>query len=135
MILMSVKHEITAEALRGDGFRTLHAGDDYDYKFTINRGGSPLNLSGSSKIWFTVKEDAIQGDTDAKLQLTSDSALQIEITDPVAGEFTVKFRSSTTEDIEGEWLYDLQIKIDDGTVLTVAYGAIEFLTNITRSVT
>lgn len=132
---MSIKYDITASSLQSGGFRVLHAGDDYSHTFSVTRGGSNLDLSGSAKIWFTVKEDSVQADTAAKLQLTTDSVSEIEITDPVAGQFIVKFGSSTTEDLEGEWLYDLQVKLDDDTVITIAYGAIEFLTNITRSVT
>ena len=131
---MSSKIDITASALQNSGFRAIHAGDDYDYQITITRAGSPLPLTGSTKVWFTVKEDSVQSDSLAKLQLTSDDSSQVEITDAVAGELVVKFRSSSTSDIEGEWLYDLQVKLDSGAVITVAYGVIEFLPNITRSV-
>jgi hypothetical protein len=134
---MSTQYHITAENLHQNGYRALHAGDSYDHNFTVTRGGSALDLSGA-KLWFTIKEDSTQEDADAKLQLTSDDTAEIEVTDAVAGEFTVKFRGTglkSTEDLEGTWEYDLQAKLGDvaGTILTLAYGDIEFLKNITRA--
>ena len=109
----------------------------YDYSFSITRGGSVLDLSGA-KIWFTVKEHALDNDTDAKLQLVSDVSSEIQITNAAGGEFTVKFRGSgasqkNTSDLEGEWIYDIQVLLNDGTIITAAYGTIEFLKNITRA--
>lgn len=136
---MSVNYDIVSERLRANSYRPLHAGDDYDHKFTATRGGVALDLTGA-KIWLTIKENSVELDSEAKLQLTSDSSDEIEITNAVNGEFTVKFRgtgSKSTEDLEGEWLYDLQVKLGAPaeTLITLVYGKIEFLINLTRSTT
>jgi hypothetical protein len=134
---MSVDFDITAESLVSQNYRRLHAGDDYNYRFHVTRNSLPLSLIGAGvKIWFTVKEASLKNDSEAKLQLTSASSTQIEITDAANGDFTVKFAAASTADLEGEWQYDLQVKaLIDGSlkVMTVAKGLIEFLPNLTRA--
>ena len=136
---MSVVYDITADGLRGAGYRPLHAGDSYNHRFVITRGGSALDLT-SALLWFTVKDDPIVPDSEAKLQLKesdSDTSSHIEITDAANGKFAVRFKgtgSKTTEDLEGEWDYDCQVKLaTDDEVITMFSGKIEFLPNITRS--
>lgn len=132
---MSARHDITAENLRLLGFRELHAGDDYDHQFTAQRDGTALDLT-AAKLWFTVKDDQMDLDSQSKLQLISDDTDQIEITDAVNGAFTVKFRGTgakSTADLEGEWLYDIQVLLAAGTIITLSRGAIEFLPDITRA--
>lgn len=132
---MSQKIDITAESLISQNYRPLHAGDDYDYSFTFYRAGVIEDLT-SAKIWLTVKDDPNVEDANAKLQLVSSDIDEIEIDDAVNGSFIVKFRGTgdnSTADLEGEWLYDIQVKLADGTLITAAYGAIEFLTNLTRT--
>jgi hypothetical protein len=129
--------DITAEYLRSLSYRTLHAGDDYYYKFYVTIGDAPLNLTGS-KIWMTIKEVSIKTDAEAKLQLSSAVPTEIEITNATYGEFVVKFTKDKTSDLEGQWGYDLQVKaLMDGEtkIITVAWGIIEFLPNITRATT
>ena len=136
---MSTEFDITAEYLRSQSFRVLHAGDDYDYKFSLLKGASPLDLTGA-KAWLTIKEASLKTDAEAKLQLSSASVDEIEITDALLGELVVKFRGSGTKDtsdLEGQWRYDLQVKATvNGSlkVMTVAWGLIEFLPNLTRAV-
>ena len=139
---MSTELNLTAEWFRSQNKRPLHAGDDYDFKVQLQRNAAPLPLT-SGKVWLTVKEASLKADTEAKLQLSSASSAEIEITDVPNGKVTVKFRggsgaSKPTDDLEGQWSYDLQVKaLIDGVakVMTVAYGFIEFLPNITRSTT
>lgn len=131
---MSVRYDITADNLSGNGYRRLHAGDDYNHQFTVTRGGVALDLTGA-KVWLTVKENPIETDAQAKLQLDSSNSAEIEITDADDGQFTVKFRNAGTADLEGKWWYDIQVKLADTTIITVAYGEIEFLPDITRATT
>ncbi len=133
---MSTELNITAEFLRSLSFRPIHAGDDYAYKFTLTLDGDPIDLT-DAKAWFTVKESTVKTDAEAKLQLTSADPDEIEITDALNGELLVKFSGEATGDLEGQWLYDLQIKaLIDGAekIITVAWGAIEFLPNLTRAI-
>lgn len=132
---MSQQLDITAENLISQNYRPLHAGDDYDYHLTFYRSGAVVDLT-SAKIWLTVKDSPDVQDANANLQLISTDSDEIEIDDAINGSFIVKFRGSgdkSTADLEGEWLYDIQIKLADGTIITIAYGAIEFLTNLTRT--
>lgn len=128
---MSVRLDITAEVLRSLGYRELHAGDDYDMQFTATRDGAAVDLT-SAAMWLTIKDDPIVPDSQAKLQLTQ--ADRINITDPTNGIFVVEFRQADTEDLEGKHQYDIQIKLAVGTIITHARGKIEFLPNLTRSV-
>lgn len=134
---MSVELDLTADNLRALGYRPLVAGDDYNMKFTIQRDGTAIDLT-SGKVWFTVKDDPIVPDVDAKLQMDSSVSADIEITDAANGKFTVKFQgtgSKGTENLEGEWKYDIQVKLAAGTLITVGRGDIEFLPNMTRTTT
>jgi hypothetical protein len=130
---MSVRYDITADSLSMGGFRQLHAGDDYDHDFTLQRDGVVFNLTGA-KIWFTVKEASVEADAAAKLQLDSATPADVEITDAAAGEFTVHFQQDATTDLEGKWDYDIQVLTAAGEVITWARGKIEFLENLTRTV-
>lgn len=132
---MSEKYDITAQNLLRRKARGLHAGDSYTHSFTASRGGIALDLTGA-KIWFTVKQHTQETDAEAKLQLTSDDAAEIEITSALEGIFAVKFvgeGAKTTADLEGEWIYDIQIRLSTNEIITLTYGKIEFLPNITRT--
>lgn len=128
---MSVVYNMTAKDLEGRGFRAIHAGDDYDHGFTYTRGGAVQDLT-SATLWLTVKESSTLTDGQAKLQLTSPT--KIEITDAAAGEFTVHFYDTDTEGLEGEWPYDIKVKMASGAIIRIARGVIEFLPNITRAI-
>jgi len=136
---VSQQYDITAENLRSNDFRPLHAGDDYDFQWTITWPGTE-DLTGAT-VWFTVKKSAVESDTDAKLQLKSDNTDEIEITDAGASQLTVKFRGEAateikrTKDLGGEWSYDMQVVLASGKTVTVAWGTIEFLPSLTRAVT
>jgi len=132
---MSVEHNILAEELARQGFRVLHAGDDYDYTFTVTRGGAALDLS-SAKMWLTVKGSRVESDSEAMLQLTE--ADGITISNPSGGVFVVNFRgegAKSTADLAGKHPYDIQARLSGAApnLITLARGIIEFLPNITRS--
>ena len=130
---MSVRQDLTAEALQALGFRPIHAGDDYDLTITVQINGVAVDLTGAVA-WFTVKEDAIDTDANAKLAYKSDQVTEIEFTDLINGVMKIYFREPTTKDLEGLWPYDLQVKISSGTIITVGRGDIEFLANLTREI-
>lgn len=129
---MSVQYDITAEQLQSGGYRVLHAGDDYDHSFTLQQDSVAIDLTNGT-VWFTVKESSVEEDTDALLAYDSGTPTDLEITDAAAGELTVHFQAADTANLEGQWLYDLQVKLQAGTVITMARGTIEFLENLTRS--
>lgn len=132
---MSVRYDITAESLETAGYRVIHAGDDYDHQFTVTRNGSPLSLV-DGKVWLTVKEDSVLEDAQAKLQVDSETG-DITITDAANGQFTVHFRDTATAGLEGLWPYDIKARLGlaGSAIIRIARGNIEFLPNLTRSIT
>lgn len=132
---MSVKLDITEESLAQNSFRAIHAGDDYDMSFTASRVGVPFDLTGAL-IHFTVKEDSIKLDANAKLQLSSAQIAEIDITNPTQGAFVVKLvgtGAKTTANVVGEYPYDIQVKLASGKKITLVRGVIEFLEQQTRA--
>jgi hypothetical protein len=129
---MSVKYDITAAYLTRSTFRAIHAGDDYDHLFTVERAGSLLNLT-SATLWFTVKDDLNDLDTEAKLQYDSTVPANIEITAPAGGEFIIHLNAADTAELQGTWNYDIKAKLASGKILRIAWGVIEFLPNTTQA--
>jgi hypothetical protein len=133
---MMGEQNITRETLEAGNYRAIHAGDSYDLTINLTRGGVALDLT-SANVWLTVKESALEVDADAKLFLLSGAEITISAP-PTGGIIVVAFRGSgaaqkNTTDIEGLWLYDLQVKLSSGEIITAAWGKIEFLANITRA--
>ncbi len=132
---MSVQQDLTAEALKGLGYRPIHAGDDYDLTITAQIDGVAIDLTGATA-WFTVKEAPIDSDENAKLQLKSDNASELEFITPTSGIMKIYLREPATKNLEGLWpYYGVKVLTASGTNITVARGAIEFLPNTTRDIT
>lgn len=131
---MSTLYDITSDILEYNGYRALHAGDDWEHPFEVERpAGTPLSLAGA-KLYFTIKYKPSDSDTEAELQYDSTDPTEIEVTDAVAGEFTLKLKAADTVDMEGFWFYDIQVVLSSSEVVTLARGNIEFLRNITKAV-
>jgi len=132
---VSVKHNITADALEAAGHRAIHAGDDYDHQFTVTRGGVALDLTGA-KVWFTIKESSRLSDDKSKLQADSETG-DITITDFFNGKFTVHLRDTETAGLEGLWPYDIKARLGaaGAEIIRLARGEIEFLPSLTRAIT
>lgn len=131
---MSVRYDITAAYLKRANYRQIHAGDDYSHSFTVRRAGLPMDLT-AAKLWFTIKEDDNDLDSEALLQYTSDSIAEIEVTDAANGQFVVRLRHADTDKMVGTKNYDMQVLLSTGEVVTLARGVIEFLPNLTRTYT
>jgi hypothetical protein len=117
------------------GFRQLHAGDNYTLTFNlVDHNDDPIDLT-SATVWFTVKRKSTDEDSSALLFLiTTGTSPGVVIQTPATdGIVCVYFRPADTGLLEGLWQYDLQIKTAALGVVTVLYGAIEFLKNITRA--
>ena len=131
---MSAKYDMTESFLVKNNYRPIHAGDDYDHAFTVQRAGVALVLTGA-KLWFTVKKDTNDTDSEAKLQYVSTEITEIEITDGAAGQFTIHLKDTDTSDMEGHWNYDIKALLASTKILRIARGTIEFLPNITQAYT
>jgi hypothetical protein len=130
---MSAYYDITSSALEAAGYRPIHAGDDYTHRFTVERpAGTPLVLTGA-KLWFTVKQDAVEADSQALLAYDSEDVSEVEITSGANGQFSVHLQAADTEDLTGSWVYDIKAKLQSGLIIRIARGNIEFLPNITRA--
>lgn len=129
---MSALYDITADFLRRNNYRPIHAGDDYDHTFVVDRAGAPLNLVGA-KLWITLKTSSQDSDASAKLQYTSSDPLDIEVTEPAAGRFIVHFHAADTASLEGTWDYDIKAKLSTTKIIRIARGVIQFLPSITQA--
>lgn len=125
---MGIHYDIISNYLIKSNYRPLIAGDDYDHGFRTLRNGVPLDLTGS-KLWFTVKSELQDPDSEALLQYTSED--NIFISSPTQGTFTVKFQAADTSSLAGTWHYDIQAKLSTDKIITLAYGVIEFLPQVT----
>jgi hypothetical protein len=128
---LSVLYDITSDFLTRSNFRSIHAGDDYDHKFTAVFAGVE-DLTGA-KIWFTIKAEPTDSDAEAKLAYTSDTIAQIEIVDPPNSKFVIHLKGSDTALLAGVLSYDIQAKLSSGKIVTLARGVIEFLNNLTQA--
>lgn len=128
-----MRFDITASSLTASRFRPLHAGDDYDYTFSVKtRAGVAVNLTGAF-LWMSIKHDKVDPDSDAVLGYSSADADQISITAPTAGGvFVVHFDGADTKDLVGTWDYDIKARLS-GRIVHLAYGRIEFLSTITQA--
>jgi hypothetical protein len=130
---MSTPFNITSDFLIKGGRRPIHAGDDYDYTFNVKRAGSWLSLA-SATIWFTLKEDTTDSDSEAKLQYVSDApGTDIEITGPTTGAFILHLHAADTAELEGTWHYDIKAKLSTTKIIRIAWGKFEFLPNVTQA--
>jgi hypothetical protein len=129
---MSVLYDITANNLRKSQYREIHAGDDYDHSFLVRRAGVALDLNGA-KLWFTVKRDKEDPDSEALLQYDSTDATEIEITDGPNGAFVLHLKAADTKELAGTWPYDIKCLLATGKTIRLARGVIEFLPEITQA--
>jgi hypothetical protein len=129
---MSAQYDITSNFLIKSSYRPIHAGDDYDHSFTVERAGLPLDLTGA-KVWFTVKKDVADTDDEALLQYSSDAVTELEVTAPVQGKFVIHLKAADTAEMEGIWPYDIKAKLNTTKIVRISRGVIEFLANITQA--
>ena len=93
--------------------------------------------------WLTVKQHLRQDDDDAvlgKTITTDDVPGTGQITDAGGVGVDGALRFDLTQDDtlalgSREWVYDIQIKLDDGTVFTPEIGTLELTSDVTRSTT
>ena len=122
-------------------------GDTFSYEFT------GLDLSDYETIYFTVKEDYKDTDSEATIQISSASGLLIleGISGSVSGSSnasitvdsgstvaTVNIKASVTDEFEyssTDYFYDLQMIKTDGEVETLEAGTFTLVRDVTRRIT
>lgn len=93
--------------------------------------------------WITIKQHRRQTDEDAILGKTISTADvpgtgQITIAGGVGIDGALRFDLTQDDTLalgSRSWIYDIQIKLDDGTVFTPEIGTLELTSDVTRSTT
>lgn len=91
-----------------------------------NSGGSPIDITGWT-VFFTVKSSPGSRDEDAVLQKTVTSH-----TNATGGLSAISCTAADTDNLQGDYYFDIQIKKSDGSIKTYLYGQIKFLEDTTR---
>lgn len=98
------------------------------FSTTITRNSSALNLTGAT-VRMQLKKSA--GDSCYQLEFSSLSTLEnvITITEPLSGKFTVEPEIITLT--PREYIYDTQVMLGDGEVITILKGTFTVEQDIT----
>lgn len=106
----------------------LYRGDSREYTLSFIKGdGSKIDITGW-KVYFTLKKYAYKSDEEADLKKDV-----TEHSSPLDGETKVTLTAADTGELGiGDYNFDIQIKKDDGAVLTVLRGTLEIMLDITR---
>ena len=106
----------------------IYRGDNSSYTLSFkNNDGTPIDITGW-KIYFTMKQHLFQSDEDAALKVDV-----IVHDDPVNGKTSIYLTNGLTEKLEPiTYLYDIQVKKPDNTVLTIIVDKVEVKADITR---
>lgn len=132
-----------AATLSGDDI-TIRRGDSFSVSLT-----SLGDISGRTKLWFTVKEKASHADTAATFQIEETAGLlyidgddaetsgngSITVDDEAAGDITVTLDEAETARLRpnNALVYDVQT-LDDSDITTLAAGDAEVTADVTRAV-
>lgn len=99
-------------------------GDDASIGFTF----SGIDLTGAT-VFFTAKPTISNSADD------SDAVISVEVSshdDPENGVTTIPLTASDTNITPGEYFYDIQIKLADGTITSIPVRKMEIFGDITR---
>lgn len=105
------------------------AGDTWErnLKFT-DQNDNNIDITGWT-IVLTIKEQRSDADSDALFQKTVTSH-----NNATAGETSVTLTATETEDLLGDYWYDIKYKTDSGVVDTILAGVFRFEDSITDSI-
>jgi len=125
---------------------TIKRGDSFSVPFT-----GLGDISGRSKLWFTVKRGKHDSDAESIIQTEESAGLlrlngadasarsgngSITVTDENTGDLTIALDEAETDDLTTQRLhYDIQMLTAGGTVTTLGYGSCVVIPDITRSIT
>lgn len=105
-------------------------GDDFIKTFEFKHSDeTPVDITGWT-LYFTVKQNETDDDDSAKIK--KDVTVHI---DPVNGKTKVQASASETNELDGKYYYDIQIKKPDASISTILKGLITFAKDITRRTT
>lgn len=105
----------------------FYVGTDYVRRLTLEEGGSPVSLTDYS----AAMQLRTTYSSDVSFELSTQNG-RIEI-HPDEGQIDLIFRSGETVDVRpGRYLYDLELKAPDDTIVRLMAGTITFLPEVTR---
>ncbi len=135
---------IAANALQSSGTVSIHRGDSYSGSFS-NLG----DLSGRSKLWFTIKSSKDDADSAALVQIEEGSGLLyinsgaagvsgngvITVTDANNGDITVTLDEVETAKLSenSDLVYDIQLLTTGGTVTTLSADSAAVTADVTKA--
>ena len=100
---------------------TVYRGDDKTINLTFKDGSAVAIDITDWTVFFTVKEDRAVPDAQADLQ----KVVTVH-TDPDAGLSAITLDATDTDDLSGNYFYDIQVRTDEGKIMTVLSGIITF---------
>lgn len=117
---------VSEEIVRGDG---------RDYEIGVkDRDRAVVDITGA-KIWFTLKESYDDLDVNAAVQLTTDNAAEISITDATNGLAVIYIKNTHTSGLSiRSYFMDVQIKEVDRELRTIVYGTMAVIPDVTLSI-
>lgn len=110
---------------------SLIRGDSSSIAFTLTDSGSPVDLTGST-VFFTAKA-ALSNDVS-----DNTAVITVEVTDhsdPTAGTTEIPLSSTDTDVPPGEYFYDVQVKREDDTIVSIPARKLEVVADVTRRTT
>jgi len=111
----------------------IFRGDDKTLEVVVkDQDGNVVDITGSS-IRCTVKEHETDPDTEAKISKSSDTPSEITLTDPTQGKFEVYFVPTDTDNLLGDYVYDIQIETSAGKKYTVLKGFFKVKMDVTKA--
>jgi len=114
----------------GDNEIEIFRGDNKTYEVTVvDADGDAFNLTGALII-FSVKSS--NNDATYKIQLSTDDAAEIEITDAAGGIFKIYIVPGDTNDYTPvKWIYDVEVQIS-GKTYTIITDNFVIKADVTR---
>jgi len=103
-------------------------GDSFGRKLVIKEDGAATNITGWT-IFFTIKKN--RNDSDDVALIKKDIGND-EHTDAEHGETRIALLPEETIDLLGKYYYDIQIKKDDGVIITPIISTITFSEDVTQ---
>lgn len=109
-------------------------GDDISYIITITDDGNVQDITDWA-IWITFKEDLSVPDSEANLQIVWGNSADARgpLTDPINGVHEIHLTNADTNNLNTEYYYDIQCRDENGRIVTLYYGKIDFTDDRTRS--
>lgn len=105
----------------------IYRGDSKTYTLTFTDGdGAAIDITGWT-IFFTAKR--LESDADADAVITKDVTSH---TSPTEGLSAITLSATDTNVNPKKYYYDIQVKKDDGSIITLTKDKLEILTDITR---